>query len=127
VTDETLLLRQIHLIFIQNDRVTSQAFRPTPKDHGELSVYDGDMILAEESWKHHTGLGLESEGELAVTVRECEAESLPVCPSPHIFPDHAHLDFNGPGLTKSDIRAKPKRLFGVALERGWQYQVNAHP
>jgi hypothetical protein len=79
VTDETLLLRQIHPVFIQNDRVTSQAFRPTPKDHGQLSVYDGDMISAEESWKHHTGLGLESEGVLAVTVRECEAESLPGC------------------------------------------------
>jgi hypothetical protein len=51
------------------------------------------MISVEESWKHHTRLGLESEGVLAVTVRECEAESLPVCPSPHIFPEHAHIEW----------------------------------
>jgi hypothetical protein len=62
VTDETVLFRQIHPIFVQNDRVTSQAFRPTQKDEGKLSVYDGDMISSEDSWKHHTGLGLESAG-----------------------------------------------------------------
>ncbi len=127
MTGETLLLRQIHPHFIQNDRVTSQAFRPTPKDEGKLSVYDGDLITAEDSWKHHTGLGLESGGVLAVTVQECAAESLPAYPSPQIFPEHAHIDFTGPGLTKSDIRAKAKRLLAAALERGWQYCAVAHP
>jgi hypothetical protein len=126
VTDESLLLRQVHPNFVQNDRVTSQAFRPTPKDEGNLSVYDGDMISAEDSWKHHTGIGLESAGVLAITVRECDAESLVVYPSPQIFPEHAHIDFNAPGVTKSDIRGKAKRLLAAALERGWQYRATAH-
>ena len=127
MTDETLLLRQIHPNFVQNDRVTSQAFRPTPKDEGKLSVYDGDMISAEDSWKHHTGLGLESAGVLAITVQECDAESLVVCPSPDVFPEHAHIDFNGPGLSKTEIRGKAKRLLAAALERGWQYRATARP
>ncbi len=127
MTDETLLFRQIHPNFVQNERVTSQAFRPTPKDEGKLSVYDGDMISAEDSWKHHTGLGLESAGVLAVTVQECDAESLVVCPSPQPFPEHAHIDFNGPGLTNSDIRSTAKRLLAAALERGWQYRATAYP
>ncbi|OQC41352.1 MAG: hypothetical protein BWX66_00754 [Deltaproteobacteria bacterium ADurb.Bin058] len=44
----TLLLRQIHPDFIQNQRVSSQAFRPTPKDERKLSVYDGDLITPAE-------------------------------------------------------------------------------
>jgi hypothetical protein len=77
VTDQTLLLRQIHPSFIDRDRVTSQAFRPTEKDRGKLSVYDGDLISAEGSWKHYTARVLKSAGVLAVTVGECAAEQLP--------------------------------------------------
>jgi hypothetical protein len=120
VTDETLLLRQIHPNFVQNDRVTSQAFRPTPKDEGKLSVYDGDMISAEDSWKHHTGVGFGSAGVLGITVRECNAEWLVVCPSPDVFPEHAHVDFNGPGLSKAEIRGKAS---GFALPR-WNADGN---
>lgn len=43
MTPDTLLLHQIHPSFIQYGRVTSQAFRPTPKDEGFLSVDDGDI------------------------------------------------------------------------------------
>lgn len=49
MTEATLLLRQIHPTFIQYGRVTSQAFRPTPKDEDQLSVDNGDMITAEEA------------------------------------------------------------------------------
>ena len=52
MTDDTLLLRQIHPSFVQSGRVTSQAFRPTPKDEFLLSVYDGDRIEAQASWRH---------------------------------------------------------------------------
>ena len=46
MTSETLLLRQIHPSFVQKGRVTSQAFRPTPKDEHLLSVDNGDKIAA---------------------------------------------------------------------------------
>jgi hypothetical protein len=54
MTGTTLLLRQVHPSFVQAGRVTSQAFRPTPKDESLLSVYDGDQITAENSWSHFT-------------------------------------------------------------------------
>ncbi len=54
MTPDTLLLRQIHPSFIQDGRVTSQAFRPTPKDELLLSVDDGDRVGAEASWKRFT-------------------------------------------------------------------------
>ena len=40
MNSKTILLRQIHPIWIQQGRVTSQAFRPTPKDENKLSVFD---------------------------------------------------------------------------------------
>lgn len=55
MTHETLLHRQVHPSWIQEGRVTSQAFKPTPKDEGMLSVYDGDVSGPEESWRHHRG------------------------------------------------------------------------
>ena len=42
MTDETLLLRQVHPSFLQDGVVSSQVFRPTPKDECKLSAYDGD-------------------------------------------------------------------------------------
>jgi hypothetical protein len=120
VTDETLLHRQIHPNFIQNGRVTSQAFVPTQKDDCKLSVYDGDLIDAEQSWKHYVSQDLSSAGVLDITVRECAAEELSVCSSPDVFREHAHIDFHG--LTKAEIKGKATRLTIVAFARGWQYR-----
>ena len=39
MNENTLLLRQIHPAFIQQNTITSQAFRPTPKDEKLLSVF----------------------------------------------------------------------------------------
>jgi hypothetical protein len=38
LNDTTLLHRQINPSWVQQGRVTSQAFRPTPKDESKLSV-----------------------------------------------------------------------------------------
>ena len=121
MTDDTMLYRQVHPIWVQNGRVSSQVFRPTPKDQHQLSVNDGDLISAENSWKHFSGRGLKSAGVLAVTVRECNAESLRCQPSPEVFPEHAHIDFSG--FTEGQIKGKGKRLTELANTRGWQYQV----
>ena len=43
----------------------------------KLSAYDGDRISAEKAWIHYTRqLSLSSCGVVAVTIQECEAESL---------------------------------------------------
>jgi hypothetical protein len=122
VTDDTLLLRQVHPGFIQNNRPSSQVFRPTPKDENKLSVYNGDLIAAEPSWRHYTGvLGRKSVGVLAVTVRECSDQGLTAASSPEVFKEHAHIDFGA--CSASQVEKKGKKLLALALARGWLYQA----
>jgi hypothetical protein len=125
VTDETLLHRQIHPTFVQNGRVTSQAFKPTPKDDGLLSVYDGDLITAEAAWKHFTQmLKHVSTGVYALTMAECKSTGLPARPDTNPFPEHAVVDFTAYGSNQIDKKAKLLRLYAVA--RGWQFQAESN-
>ena len=118
---ETLLLRQIHPHWIQEGRVTSQAFRPIPKDQNQLSVYDGDCITPEGSWRHYTTeLKLSSVGVMAITHGQCDEQGLPVDPNGVPFPEHVLIDFSGMG--KKKIERKAKILTGYARTRGWLYQ-----
>jgi hypothetical protein len=122
MTGTTLLLRQIHPSFLQAGRVTSQAFRPTPKDESLLSVYDGDQITADNSWSHFTSQpNCKSVGVMAVTVDECVAEALSVRPDPKPFPEHVVIDFTG--LTNNQCEKNSKKLKAKAEARGWQYQA----
>ena len=123
---ETLLLRQINPSFIQNGRVTSQAFRPTPKDENNLSVYDGDQITPEDSWRHFTLNPLcSSAGVMAVSQRQCAEQGVPVVPDPDPsgvpFPEHAYLNFSD--LSKREIEKKAKALSSKARERDWLYRT----
>lgn len=124
MTANTLLFRQIHPSFVQNGRVTSQPFRPTPKDQSMLSVYDGDLISPEKSWVHFTTkLMRQSEGTMAVSVAECATEHLNVLADPDTFLEHALIDFTG--LTDKQCHTKSKKLQAKATERGWCYPVVA--
>lgn len=122
MTPQTLLLRQINPSFIQAGRVTSQAFRPTPKDENLLSVYDGDQIQAQAAWQHYTAtLGLRSDGVMAVSNNDCTAEQLPVNADGIPFPEHVSIDFSA--FVKSEVEKKAKILTRKAQERGWLYQA----
>jgi hypothetical protein len=124
VNDATLLLRQVNPSWIQQGRVTSQAFKPTPKDDFKLSVYDGDLTSPPDSWKHFTEkLGFRSVGTLAITVAECSSQELPARPDPEPFPEHAVVDFTG--LETNQIEKKSKKLNALAAHRGWLYQPEA--
>lgn len=117
----TLLYRQIHHNFIQQNRVSSQAFRPTPKDEQKLSVYDGDQIEPAPAYQHYTGkLNLPSVGVMAVTVLECEESGLPTLPDPQPFPEHALIDFSG--YSKNETEKKAKLLKAKAEARNWLYR-----
>lgn len=97
MTEGTVLLRQIHPAFIQANQATSQAFKPTPKDEGKLSVYDGDMTTAEKSWAHYTGtLGFQSAGTVGVLVGECTAAKLHAAAKPAPFPETLRHRLHGP-------------------------------
>lgn len=122
MTKATLLLRQVHPAWIQAGRVTSQTFRPTPKDEHLLSVYDGDLIAPGRAWDHFTGvLGRNSVGVLAVSVQECHVQQLEVRPDPTPFPEHAVIDFSGFG--KNEVERKAKHLKAHAEARGWLHQA----
>lgn len=121
---DTVLLRQVNPAWIQSGRVTSQVFKPTPKDQKQLSVYDGDQITAFDSWRHYTeALGFASVGVLGVSVAECRSLHLDARPDPEPFPEHAVIGFGE--LTNTQIEKKAKQLRALAEARGWQYQADA--
>lgn len=120
----TLLYRQINPSWVQGDNVTSQAFKPTPKDNKKLSVYDSDIVNAEASWRHFTeAQGLSSVGVLAVSVAECDEQALPVVPDPNTFPAHALIDFSKESGSSTERKAKVLRT--KAMSRGWQYRADS--
>lgn len=120
MTDDTELLRQVHPSWVQAGRATSQTFKPTPKDQGKLSTYDGDMIQPEPAWKHYTSKNLASAGVLAVTVSEFKQEDLPAqFDGTDDFPCHVSVDYNG--VPEKQIEKKSKRLRDVAHARGWKF------
>lgn len=121
MNNDTLLLRQINPSFIQDGKITSQAFSPTPKDEKKLSCYDGDQISARDAHSHFSnGLGLRSAGVLAVTVNECSSVELPARPDPEPFKEHAIIDFEG--NDNKEIRRKAKTLRNHAELRSWVYK-----
>lgn len=121
MNSDTLLLRQIHRSHLQAGQVASWAFRPSPKDLGLLSVYDGDLISPAEPFAHYTTvLGLTSDGVAGVTRQECESLSLDARPDPEPFPEHAVIDFTS--LPRKDIERKSRVLRDHAFRRGWLYQ-----
>ena len=122
MTLDTLLLRQVHPSFIQSGRVTSQVFRPTPKDENQLSVYDGDRMQPLTAWQHFTVTpGCRSAGVMAVTYTECTAEQLPVTADGVPFPEHVSIDFSA--FSKNEIEKKAKVLTRQAQARGWLFQA----
>lgn len=122
MNSETVLIRQVHPNFVQKGRVTSQAFRPTPKDEGKLSTYDGDQIGVQAAWRHYTeDLGFESAGAYGLTVQEVVSLELTVTPDPEPFPEHVLIDFSK--FERKQIEKKGKKLKAFAVGRGWLFQA----
>lgn len=121
MTPDALLLRQIHPNFIQDGRVTSQAFRPTPKDEFLLSVDDGDRINAESSWQRFiANPACKSIGVQALAQAECTAQDLPVIENGEPHPEHCSIDFTA--FDKKVIEKKAKLLRAQAEKRGWLFR-----
>ncbi|WP_028986469.1 hypothetical protein [Thermicanus aegyptius] len=120
MTPQTFLHRQVHPSWIQQGKITSQTFKPTPKDQRRLSVYNGDMITPSKAWDHYTGqLKLQSRGVVSVTVEECNKLELNTFEDPEPFPEHAFVDFQV--HSNSAIERKAKLLTRYAEQRGWSY------
>lgn len=124
MTPDTLLLRQVHPSFVQNGRVTSQAFRPTPKDEFLLSVDDGDRVSAQASWQRFiTNPACKSIGVQAVSQAECTAQALPVIEDGKPHPEHCSIDFTA--FDKKAIEKKSKLLRAQAQTRDWLFREAA--
>jgi len=117
----SLLLRQVHPKFFSEKKLSSQAFVPFPKDQGLLSVYDNDMISAEQSFVHYTGnLKFDSVGVWGVTNNEVINEGLASKSDPlPNSPAHALIDFTT--ISSNAYRPIAKRLRDYALEHGCLY------
>jgi hypothetical protein len=114
---EEQLLRQVHPSWIQAGRPTSQAFKPTPKDEGLLSVSRGAKTTAAAAFELHTnGKGCQSIGVWGLTVANCSDLKLNVHEDPlqEPVPDPAHSVIDFRGLTDKDVKAKSQLLKAVA-------------
>jgi len=118
---EELLHRQVHPQWVVDGERSSQAFRPTKKDDGMLSIALGSKSSGEEAFIHHTRvLNLASGGTWAVTVGEASAVDLRSFEQPlENSPAHGFLDFRG--LSRGAAESKAKLLRIKASERGCVY------
>ena len=117
----TLLLRQIHPSWVREGRVTSQAFKPTPKDDRKLSVSNGDMVSPRDSWMNYIKRNLASHGVLAVSVLECAKHDLEVSPDPLLEQqDHTVIDFSTLNSI-SQMERISKILTAYSFSRGWLF------
>lgn len=120
--EQHLLHRQVNPSWVQEGRVSSQAFNPTPKDSGLLSVYDGAPMTPEASFYHYTTtLGLKAVGTVSVSENEVGGVGLSWRPDPEHFPEHAVIDYTALG-SASKVKAKAQALAERARARGWTYE-----
>jgi hypothetical protein len=133
VDDGELLFRQVHPSFVRDGRPSSQAFRPTPKDEGRLSVARSAVTTPAAAYELHTAQrGLASAGSWGITVGECGEQTLKVIPDPLMSPPakvadpaHALVDFTP--HSKSQAEAKGARLARKATERGRLHPLDTGP
>lgn len=118
--EEHLLHRQVNPDWVQDGEFSSQALKPTPKDQGKLSVYDGAQISAADSFTHYTSVQkLKAAGVVSVSTIDVDAAGLRWAIDGIPFPQHGHIDFSG--LSGSQVKAKAAQLKAKALSRGWTY------
>ena len=125
---DELLHRQVNPNFVKAGRITSEAFQPTKKDKGLLSVNRGKMRSAEEAHRTFVARGWSSWGTLTVAVSEVVAVQLTALEAPldvgqdpeDLFDDvtHAVIDFRSLNDNKKHIEKRARTLRDNAVRRG---------
>jgi hypothetical protein len=120
---DEILFRQVHPSWVDDGVPTSQAFTPTPKDEGELSIARGSRTTAEAAYKYYTTIQkFASAGTWAVTVREASDAGLESFDDDQ--PDvlaHGFVDFRG--LSRKEAKRKGVLLAAHARARGRLFPV----
>jgi hypothetical protein len=125
VNETTLLLRQVHPNWVQGTVIssqvfTSQTFKPTAKDNGLLSVYNGDAFDASDAHDHFVNTtGFVSKGVIAVTKSECETAPIDVIEDNDPFDGHCSLDYRD--MSNGQVNNIAKKLRTYAQQRGWLF------
>lgn len=126
------LWRQVNPSWIHDGRVSSQLFRPTPKDTGEVSVTRSSVVSPEEAHHHHTEvLGCPSAGVYCVEVGEVNEVGLRVVDDNQVADDeprppaHAYVDYKSVETKKLQQR-RASILRDAAENHGWQYGPNVN-
>jgi hypothetical protein len=116
-----VLFRQVHPNWIDNGVPSSQAFAPTKKDEGQLSITRGALTTAEAAFKHYTLVQqLESAGTWGISVGEATAAGLDSFDDyREDVPAHGFVDFRP--LSRKQAERKAKLLAAWARERGRLY------
>lgn len=125
---EELLHRQVNPNFVRAGRITSEAFQPTKKDQGLLSVNRGSMCSAQEAHNAFIARGWSSWGTLTVAVTEVTAIQLHAFEAPlevasdaedrFVDVTHAVIDFRSLHDKKKDIEKRARTLRDNAVTRG---------
>ena len=125
---DELVWRNVNPGFIDNGVISSQAFRPTPKDDSKLSGARQAKVAADKHFHEFTSdLGLASAGVWAVSVAEANAEGVrcvydaesatrPPAPCPT---GHTYFDFQTHGT--SARKRISRKLTDNATARGRQH------
>ncbi len=118
VEPDELLYRQVHPGFVDDGIPSAQAFAPTKKDEGKLSIARGKLTTAEGAYTHHTSaLHLKSAGSWGLTVAETNGGELQAFGEPIAgSPAHGFIDFRD--LGRGPAEKKAKLLLAHAKARG---------
>lgn len=131
-TVDEKLWRQVNPGWVHDGRVSSQLFRPTPKDTGEVSVTRSSLVTPQAAHQHHTGtLGYASVGVFCVEVSEVNETGLRAVDDAHVDdgetrpPAHAYVDYKLIDSKKLQQR-RASILRDKAEKHGWQYGPMKH-
>ncbi len=117
------LHRNAHPSFVDNGRVSSQAFLLKAADKGQLSVQQNSKAVAAIAYKRYTARGLKSAGVWSVTVAECSELNVKAYDDPDID-DDSHAILNLTSYSVSQARKITDKLAKKARDRGCQYSPN---
>ncbi len=115
------LFRQVHPGWVVRGRLTSQVFKPTPKDEGRVSVDRSSKIHPQESLNRHVAQGFASVAVIAVTVGEVEEHGAVAFDDPQLPLKPAHAVIDMTGLTRSVRETAAAMLRTAAVKRGARY------
>jgi hypothetical protein len=120
---DELLFRQVHPLWCSDGVPSSQAFGPTKKDEGKLSITRSSLTTAMDAYINYTTVqGLASAGVWGITVGEAAAVELKCFddPQPDI-PAHGYVDFGD--LPRRQAQRKAQVLVAKARSRGCLYSL----